>query len=62
MLIIQPYELNILQEGNETIVSYSQLESITEINYGKHFKIMFYNNLDFNNKDKDHIMQWNSEY
>ena len=27
----------------------------------EHFKIMFYNGLDFN-KDKDHIMQWNSEY
>ena len=29
--------------------------------YIKNFKIIFYNNLEFN-KDKDHIMQWNSEY
>ena len=49
------------------IHSLNQLQSSTtefscrNISTYKFFEIMFYNNLEFN-KDKDHIMQWNSEY
>ena len=41
------------------IHSLNQLQSSTTgYNF---FEIVFYNNLEYN-KDKDHIMQWNSEY
>ena len=39
----------------------NQFHEEIEIYTIKNFKIIFYNNLEFN-KDKDHIMQWNSEY